>query len=55
MRDPESPPHPAEITAVLGDDLGSQRPDDGRLRRPAVLVEPVRIHLGLLHRWGDQL
>ena len=31
----------AEITAVLGDDLGSQGPDDGRLRRLAVLVERV--------------
>jgi hypothetical protein len=35
--------------------LGSQRPDDGSLRRVAVLVEPVRLRLGLLHRWGDQL
>ena len=26
---------------MLGDDLGSQRPDDGSLRRVAVLVEPV--------------
>jgi len=35
---------------MLGDDVGSQRPDDGSLRRVAVLVEPVCLHLGLVHR-----
>ena len=40
---------------MLGDDLGSQRPDDDSIRRVAVLVEPVRLRLGLVHRCGDQL
>src|SRR5204863_3520321 len=54
VRDPESPTHPAEITAVLGDDLCGQGPDEGSLGRVAVLVEPVRLRLGLLHRSDNQ-
>jgi hypothetical protein len=35
--------HPAEVTAVLGDNLGRQGPDNGGLGRVAVFVEPVRL------------
>ena len=54
VRYPESPTHPAEITAVLGDDLCGQGPNDGSLGRVAVLVERVRLRLGLLHRSDNE-
>src|SRR5207249_1689517 len=43
VRHPESPAHPAELTAVLSDNLCRQRPDDSSLCRVAVLVERVRL------------
>ncbi len=43
---------PLRSPPCCGRRLGGQGPDDGSLRRVAVLVEPVRLRLGLLHRWG---
>jgi hypothetical protein len=39
---------------VLGDDLCGQGPDDSSLGRVAVLVEPVCLRLGLLHRSDNE-